>query len=122
MGAAAQGRHFALSGRPEVDDADRLQALRADFVAGEDAGGLLLDLAVDLRQPRTPGPDVQLALAPLFLCVEVETQLRVVEAVEIPLDAPALSLDQTPQGSRLCAPALAQLIARGIGRRFGAPL
>src|SRR5205085_4742832 len=80
-----------LSGRrPEINDADRLQALRADLVAGKNASGLLLDLVADLPKAITPGADVEFPLPPLLRGVEIEAELRVIAAAEIALDAPAL--------------------------------
>jgi len=49
------GCHNGLSGdRPEVDDADRLDAMRLHFVGFQDSRGFLVQFAADCREPLVP--------------------------------------------------------------------
>jgi hypothetical protein len=60
-------RHASPECRPEIDNTNRLQPVRTDFIRLAEAGGFVLDLLFQPFAPGRPMPPVGLALAALVV-------------------------------------------------------
>ena len=80
-------RESSVRLRPEVYEADRLDALCLHLVEGPDAGRLLFQVAVELVEARAPVAQVRLELAALFL---VKRQRDLLVAAFVPAELPRI--------------------------------
>src|SRR5207247_1053692 len=109
--------------RPEIDEPDRLDPLRAHVVELADPLRLALEIAVELLEACAPGTHVGFEL-PLLLVTEVESEVLETGLVLSELFAHALTLllEGLTQVLLLPLPAPPELVDRDRRQFFGARL